>query len=424
MSEKNKKNILIKITGSIAAYKCAALISKLVQSDYDVKVVATESALKFIGRATLEGLSHNFVYTDSFEPKHMMSHISLNQWADLVIVCPASANTINKMAQGIADNLVTSLFLAHDRTKPYLIAPAMNTAMYEHPATQNSLKTLASWGATILPTADGHLACGDSGKGKMLEPEQIFEHIQNTLGDKNTSTKRLNVLITSGGTRESIDGVRFLTNLSTGKTGAVIADYFSNNGHTVTCLCAQGSVTPTQIDDISYFEDHKDLKDKLEITLSEREYAAVIHLAAVSDYSIAAVETDGQRQLTPLKTKIDSKHGHIKLELTRTHKIVDGLKSHSRNKDICLVAFKFTTSNDSAAQRKDVENLFEHARCDYVVLNDLANRTDDQTQSNFTIYDREMKTISCSTVIDLAQTLESLLSCPSPLMGEGGRKAG
>ncbi|MCK9211489.1 MAG: phosphopantothenoylcysteine decarboxylase, partial [Ignavibacteriaceae bacterium] len=118
--------ILFKITGSIAAYKSAYLISILVQNGFEVKVVATDYALKFIGKATLEGLTGNKVFTDSFEEGEMMSHINLNKWADLTIICPATANTINKLAAGIADNLLTSLFLAHDRNKPYLIAPAMN----------------------------------------------------------------------------------------------------------------------------------------------------------------------------------------------------------------------------------------------------------------------------------------------------------
>jgi len=194
--------ILFKITGSIAAYKSAYLISKLVQNGFEVKVVATDYALKFIGKATLEGLTGNKVFTDSFEEGEMMSHINLNKWADLTIICPATANTINKLAVGIADNLLTSLFLAHDRTKPYLIAPAMNTLMYEHPATQASLKKLKEWGAQILPTSEGYLACGDTGKGKLLEPDVIYEYILSALKKNETHEKRkLKILITSGGTK-------------------------------------------------------------------------------------------------------------------------------------------------------------------------------------------------------------------------------
>ena len=221
----SKSNILIKITGSIAAYKSAYLISKLVQDGFNVKVAVTNSALQFIGKATLEGLTNNPVYSDTFEDGNMMSHINLAKWADLTIVIPADANTINKFAAGIADNLVTSLFLAHIKSKPYLIAPAMNTNMYEHPATQSSLKKLSDWGITILPTEEGHLACGDTGKGKLLDTDKVYGFILNSLYQK-----KERVLKTLGGTREWIDNVRYITNVSTGKTGIAIAEYFYLNG--------------------------------------------------------------------------------------------------------------------------------------------------------------------------------------------------
>ncbi|MDP3682394.1 MAG: bifunctional phosphopantothenoylcysteine decarboxylase/phosphopantothenate--cysteine ligase CoaBC, partial [Ignavibacteria bacterium] len=237
--------ILFKITGSIAAYKSAYLISKLVQNGFEVKVVATDYALKFIGKATLEGLTGNKIFIDSFEDGEMMSHINLNKWADLTIICPATANTINKLAAGIADNLPTSLFLAHDHTKPYLIAPAMNTLMFDHPATQASLNKLKEWGVQILPTSEGYLACGDTGKGKLLEPDIIFEHILSALKKNQPEGKRkLKILITSGGTKENIDGVRYLSNLSTGKTGAAIAEYFTSNFHEITFVHAQNSAIP------------------------------------------------------------------------------------------------------------------------------------------------------------------------------------
>ena len=182
--------ILFKITGSIAAYKSVFLISKLVQNGCDVKVVATGSALKFVGKATLEGLTGNAVFTDSFADSEMMNHINLMKWADLIIVCPATANTINKLANGIGDNLLTSLFLAFDWSKPYLIAPAMNTKMYDHPATKSSIKKLTDWGVKILPTNEGYLACGDTGKGKLLEPDEIYELIFASLKEENHDSRK------------------------------------------------------------------------------------------------------------------------------------------------------------------------------------------------------------------------------------------
>ena len=141
----------------------------------------------------------------------MMSHIELTKWADLTIVIPADANTINKFANGIADNLVTLLFIAQDFSKPYLIAPAMNTNMFKHPATQKSLKTLEKWGVKVLPTASGYLACGDEGVGKLMEPDKIYDAIINELTKANS--KRKKILITGGGTKENIDGVRYIVNL-------------------------------------------------------------------------------------------------------------------------------------------------------------------------------------------------------------------
>ena len=152
--------ILLKITGSIAAYKTGTLISKLIQEGCEVQTVATKSALEFIGPGTLEGLTGNPVLSDVFETGRMMDHIRLTKWADITVLAPASANTLNRMAAGIGDSSVTALFLAHDWAKPYVIAPAMNTKMLNHPATKRSLKTLQSWGAHILPTASGYLACG------------------------------------------------------------------------------------------------------------------------------------------------------------------------------------------------------------------------------------------------------------------------
>ena len=233
-------NILFKVTGSIAAYKSAIIISKLVQGGCKVNVVATESALKFIGNATFEGLTGNKVFTDSFAEGEMMSHINLVKWADLVIIAPATANTINKLASGVGDSLLTSLFLAHDWNKPYLIAPAMNTKMFNHPATKDSMNKLASWGVKILPTDIGYLACGDVGEGKLLDTDLIYAEIISSLSAISKNGK--SVLVTYGGTSESLDGVRTISNISTGKTGAAIAEQLAACGHKVTVLRSANSL--------------------------------------------------------------------------------------------------------------------------------------------------------------------------------------
>jgi phosphopantothenoylcysteine decarboxylase / phosphopantothenate---cysteine ligase len=171
-------NILFKISGSIAAYKSCFVISRLVQEGHHVQVVTTKNALQFIGVATFEGLTGRPVLSDCYSPGHMMDHIHLAKWADLTLVCPASANLINKLAYGMGNDLVTTLFLAHDLTRqPYLIAPAMNQAMWHHPATQTSLAKLQEWGVQILEPDNGHQACGDVGPGRLAEPEQILKFI-------------------------------------------------------------------------------------------------------------------------------------------------------------------------------------------------------------------------------------------------------
>ncbi|MDQ7772335.1 MAG: flavoprotein [Elusimicrobiales bacterium] len=178
---KRKANILFQLTGSIACYKACGVISKLVQGGCDVKTVVTANALNFIGKSTLEGLTHRPVYMDTFEDRSALEHVELTKWMDLAITCPATANAMNKMAAGVADDFVTTLFLAWDQKKPWLVAPAMNRSMWAHPATRRSVKTLGEWGVKILGTGKGYQACGDVGEGRLLEPEEIHKEIMKAL---------------------------------------------------------------------------------------------------------------------------------------------------------------------------------------------------------------------------------------------------
>src|SRR5450432_2042679 len=169
------------LTGSIAGYKACEVISRLVQLGHTVRAVASESALKFVGAATLEGLTGQRVLTDIFEPGAALEHIQLTRWADAVVVCPCTANTLNKFASGLADDLVGALFLAHDRTKPFLVAPAMNPAMWQHPATQDSLEKLGRWGVRFISVGEGRTACGEVGEGRLAEPEEVIAAIEASL---------------------------------------------------------------------------------------------------------------------------------------------------------------------------------------------------------------------------------------------------
>jgi phosphopantothenoylcysteine decarboxylase / phosphopantothenate---cysteine ligase len=178
-SKTNTSKILFCLTGSIACFKACALISKLVQKGFEVQCVATSAALQFVGEATLEGLTGKPVFKDVYQAGRMMDHIHLNKWADLTLVCPATANSINKMAAGMGDDPVSTLILAHDFKKPLWIVPAMNQNMYAHPATKNSLLSLSRWGAQVLETESGHQACGDVGPGRMKEAEEIYKLVLN-----------------------------------------------------------------------------------------------------------------------------------------------------------------------------------------------------------------------------------------------------
>jgi len=205
--------IVFVLTGSVAAYKACDALSRLVQLGHKVRTVATPSALRFVGAATLEGLTGERVLSDLFEPGSALEHIQLGRWADAVVVCPATANTINRLAAGLSDDLPGALFLAHDRSKPFLVAPAMNPAMWGHPATKESVSRLAGWGVRFIAVGCGRTACGEVGDGRLAEPADIVAAVESSLAKP---AARLRILVTSGGTAEPIDGVRVITNSSTG----------------------------------------------------------------------------------------------------------------------------------------------------------------------------------------------------------------
>ncbi|MCF8240540.1 MAG: bifunctional phosphopantothenoylcysteine decarboxylase/phosphopantothenate--cysteine ligase CoaBC [Melioribacteraceae bacterium] len=400
-----KNKILLKISGSIAAYKSAYLISKLVQNGFEVQTVATESALRFIGKATLEGLTGKPVMTDSFADGEMMSHINLVKWADIVVLAPASANTINKLSAGIGDNLLTSLFLAHDWSKPYLIAPAMNTNMYQHPATTDALNKLRSWGVIILPTASGHLACGDIGKGKLLDPDMIFERIESLL-KQNTMlhSNGIKVLITSGGTRENIDGVRYLSNLSTGKTGAVIADALIKSGYDITYLHSIDAALPAGVCRKIEFSDFRNLDSLIQSELKNN-FNAVIHLAAVSDFSVSQLILNGETKSIPLKEKITSSVEEISLVMKPNYKIVDRIKDYSINKNLLLFSFKFTNGGNIEPV---IEKQFRQSKSDYIIHNDLKSRMNN-TQTSFGIYKEKFLIDTVKTSGELGNKIVGLI---------------
>ncbi|MBE0539476.1 MAG: bifunctional phosphopantothenoylcysteine decarboxylase/phosphopantothenate--cysteine ligase CoaBC [Ignavibacterium sp.] len=406
----SKFKILFKISGSIAAYKSAYLISKLVQNNFEVQTVATLSALEFIGSATLEGLTGKPVLIDQYESGKMMSHINLTKWADLILLCPASANTINKMANGIADNLVTSLFLANDFNKPYIVAPAMNTSMFNHPSTQQSLQKLKDWGIIIMPTESGHLACGDVGEGKLINPDLIYDKITELLTAKvNKKSSRASVLITGGATRESIDGVRFISNLSTGKTAAGISDFLSSKNYDVTFLYGQNSVLPKLNSELIQFTDHKSLETLMDDLLRNRHFDFVIHLAAVSDFTVGGIYKKDKKIKTTNKIKLESSSKNLSLNLKPTSKIVDKIKKISKNDKLILFAFKFSAEDDMNKSNEKVHSLFKHSNSDYVILNHLQDRKADGSQTNFYLFDKNGLLSKIENPNQLSESIEQII---------------
>jgi phosphopantothenoylcysteine decarboxylase/phosphopantothenate--cysteine ligase len=368
MSNVNK-NILIILTGSIACYKACNIISKLKQKGHHVKVVMSPSSLEFIGKASIEGLTGEPPITDMYSSGNVMEHINLARWAQLILVAPATANYINKIAYGLGDDLLTTLFLAHDFDKPFLIAPAMNTKMYMHPTTQSSIAKLKDMKVEILETASGVLACGEIGSGRLLEPDLIIEEVEKHLQITNSvnklpatqkSSKKLKVLITSGGTSEPIDDVRYITNKSSGATAATIADSLIDSGIEVTYVHASNALkTKNQSKKIA-FDTFKDLQSALQSELKNNFYDFVIHAAAVSDYTLDAAAG-----------KINSDQNEIQLTLKRNPKLIDEIKVLSPKSR--LFGFKLTSTTDKNLVSRKVESLFNSARCDLVIQNDWSD---------------------------------------------------
>jgi phosphopantothenoylcysteine decarboxylase/phosphopantothenate--cysteine ligase len=394
-SNTNPKLLFI-LTGSIALYKVMNVLSHFKKQNYQIKVVATDSALKFVGPSTIEGLTGEKVHADLYANGSNMDHINLVRWADAIVVAPATANYLNKLASGIADDLASTLFLAHDFSKPWAVFPAMNTKMYQHPSTQQSITKLKSWGVDILDSASGVLACGEIGVGRLLEPEQMIAAIENLqlpativkpAAARPTALKK--VLISAGGTQEPIDDVRVISNKSTGKTAANIADQFINNGYTVTYLASENAKLPAFACEVIKFSDFKSLEEHLR-TLLPQNYSTFIHAAAVSDYSVV-----------PAEGKINSDSDEITLKLKRNPKLIELVKK--LNPAIKLVGFKLTSTTDQKAVTEKITKLFELAKCDLVVHNDWS--TVKSEKHTFNVFTKSQSQKTGLTLDDLSQEL-------------------
>ena len=337
------KNILLGVTGGIAAYKAADICSRLVKNHANVDVIMTEHALNFITPNTFEALCHNKVVTDTFDRNHPweVEHIALADKADCVIIAPATANIIAKLANGIADDMLTTTLMACEC--PKLIAPAMNTKMWNNPILQDNLKKLKHYGWTVIEPASGHLACGTEGAGKLEDPSVIVDWVINQAACEK-DMKGLSVMVSSGPTCEDLDPVRFLTNRSSGKMGYSIASAAAARGAEVTLVSGPVNLPHPANVKVVNIRSAADMYEA--ITSRQKDADIIIKAAAVADYRPATVADN------KIKKKDDG--SDLALPLERTDDILKYLGKHKK-KGQFLCGFSMETENMVENSRKKLE---------------------------------------------------------------------
>lgn len=352
------KKIVLGVTGGVAAFKAAALASKLKQAGASVKTIMTESSKEFVTPLTFQALTRDRVYDNTFveEDVSKIAHIDVADWADAFVIVPATANFIGKYANGIADDMLTSTLLA---TKaPVYVAPAMNVNMYDHPAVIQNLETLMNRGVTFIEPGAGYLACGWIGKGRLAEPEDILNFLHGEFSERKEKTLMgKNVLITAGPTREVIDPVRFLSNRSTGKMGYAIAKAAIDLGAKVTLVSGPVQLEAPQGVTLISVTSAEEMYEQVMKHFDDADL--VIKTAAVSDYRPTKVEAH----------KVKKQAGNLTIEMERTKDILRTLGENKHHQ--VLVGF--------AAETQDVETYakekLERKRLDLIVANDVSDRS-------------------------------------------------
>lgn len=349
----NGKNVVLAVTGSIAAYKIANLASMLKKLNANITVLMTKNATNFINPITFETLTGNKCLIDTFDRnfQYSVEHVSLAKLADVVLVAPASANVIGKLANGIADDMLTTTVMACKCKK--IIAPAMNTNMYENPIVQDNMEKLKRFGMEVITPDTGYLACGDTGAGKMPSEEVLLSYILREIQcEKDMAGKK--VLVTAGATREKIDPVRYITNHSTGKMGYAVAREAMLRGADVTLITGKTSIAPPPFVKV------------IEVVSAEDMYNAVSENAGESHIIVKAAAVADYRPSAPADNKIKKKDGDMKIELERTKDILKYLGENRReNQFIC--GFSMETENM-------IENSKEKLRrknIDMIVANNI-----------------------------------------------------
>ena len=347
------KNIVLAVTGSIAAYKIANLASMLKKLGADVTVLMTENATNFINPITFETLTGNKCLIDTFDRNFEFSveHVSLAKRTDLVLVAPASANVIGKMANGIADDMLTTTVMACGCKK--IIAPAMNTHMYENPVVQDNLKKLTHYGMEVIAPDTGYLACGDTGAGKMPSEQTLLEYILKEINcEKDLAGKK--VLVTAGPTKERIDPVRFITNHSTGKMGYAIAKHCMQRGAEVTLITGKTELPKPMFVHVVEIESAHDMYEAVRVHYEEQDI--VIKSAAVADYRPVSVSEE----------KMKKKESEMSIELERTEDILQFL-GDNRKEGQFICGFSMETEN--MVENSKAKLVKKHV--DMIVANNL-----------------------------------------------------
>ncbi|UCZ51787.1 bifunctional phosphopantothenoylcysteine decarboxylase/phosphopantothenate--cysteine ligase CoaBC [Bacillus shivajii] len=351
----DKKRILLCVTGGIAVFKAAALTSKLIQHQYEVKVLMTSSAQEFVTPLTFQALSRDRVYTDTFEEKDptKIAHIDIADWADLVLIAPATANVIGKLANGIADDMVSTTLLA--TTAPIMIAPAMNVNMYANPAVQKNMVTLKEYGYTFIEPNEGYLACGYEGKGRMSEPEDLLELVEHHFTKiANVKWYGKKVLVTAGATREKIDPVRFFTNRSTGKMGYAIAKEAAKRGADVTLISGVSAVE----------EPHG--VNVVRVDSAQQMYHAVLKEFPHQDLVIKSAAVADYRPKNTYDQKMKKQEGNWSVEMERTKDILKELGEKRTHQT--LVGFAAESENLEEFAKKKLEKK----RVDMIAANSIS----------------------------------------------------
>ena len=346
------KHIVLGVTGSIAAFKIASLASMLKKKKADVTVIMTQNATNFINPITFESLTGNKCLVDTFDRnfQHSVEHVSLAKQTDVFLIAPASANVIAKAAHGIADDMLTTTLLACQC--PKIIAPAMNTRMYQNPIVQDNMKILQNYGMEVITPATGYLACGDTGEGKMPEPELLLEYIIKALKPKDMQGVR--VLVTAGPTMEKIDPVRYISNHSTGKMGYAIARAAMMRGAEVTLVSGKTQLGPPMGVRMINIVSAEDMAGAVKGCAKEQDI--IIKAAAVADY----------RPKYAADEKVKKKDGDLSIELERTEDILGYLGEH-KQKGQFLCGFSMETENMIENSRKKLEKK----NLDLIVANNL-----------------------------------------------------